>query len=185
MAGYDLSHLRVLVVEDHKYMRNLIKEILIAFDIRDIRECEDGARAIREMGIFPADLAVVDLAMEPLNGLDFTRIVRNANESQNPFMPIIMLTGYAEASLVSEARDAGVNEFLAKPVSARSLYQRIVSVIQNPRPFVRTDSYFGPDRRRRDDPSYVGPDRRKRALDELGVEEMSDDDILALAKRHS
>lgn len=183
MAGYDLSHLRVLVVEDHKYMRHLIKEILVAFDIRDARECEDGTQGIRELNVFPADIAIVDLAMEPLNGLDFTRIIRNAAESFNPFLPIIMLTGYAEAHLVAEARDAGANEFLAKPVSARSLYQRIVSVIQSPRPFVRTDSYFGPDRRRRDDPSYAGLDRRKRVLDELGVEEMSDEDIMALAKR--
>jgi two-component system, chemotaxis family, chemotaxis protein CheY len=185
MTGYDLSHLRILLVEDHKHMRHLVKEILTAFEIRDVRQCENGMRGIRELSIFPADVAVVDLAMEPLNGLDFTRIVRNASESNNPFMPIIMLTGYAEANLVSEARDAGVNEFLAKPVSARSLYQRIVSVIQEPRPFVKTNSYFGPDRRRRDNPAYSGPDRRTRALDELGVEELSDDDILAMAKKDS
>lgn len=185
MAGYDLSHLKVLVVEDHKYMRNLIKEILVAFNIRDIRDCEDGTLAIRELSYFPADVAIVDLAMEPLDGLNFTRIVRNANESHNPFLPIIMLTGYAEVVKVAEARDAGVNEFLVKPVAARSLYQRIVSVIQNPRPFVRTEGYFGPDRRRRDDPSYAGPDRRKRGLDELGVDELSDEEIMALAKRPS
>lgn len=182
MAGYDLSHLRVLVVEDHEYMRNLIRGILVAFDIYDIRECLDGTQGIRELRVFPADLAVVDLAMEPLNGLDFTRIVRTSDESQNPFLPIIMLTGYAEAEIVAEARDVGANEFLAKPVSARSLYQRVISVIQNPRPFVRTESYFGPDRRRRDDPSYVGPDRRKRVLEELGVEEMTDEEIMSLTK---
>lgn len=183
MAGYDLSHLQVLVVEDHKYMRILIKGILAAFNIRDTRVCGDGTLGMRELSYYPADIAIVDLAMEPMNGLDFTRIVRNASESSNPFLPIVMLTGYAEAHLVAEARDAGVNEFLAKPVAARSLYQRIVSVIQNPRPFVRTEAYFGPDRRRRDEPNYAGPDRRKRSLDELGVDEMSDAEIMALAKR--
>jgi len=185
MAGYDLSQLKILVIEDHKYMRHLVKEVLIAFNIREVRECLDGKQGIRELNVFPADLAIVDLAMEPVNGLEFTRIVRNAEKSQNPFLPIIMLSGYAEVNNVAEARDAGANEFLAKPVSAHSLYQRIVSVIQNPRPFVRTESYFGPDRRRRDDPSYSGPDRRKRALDELGVEEMSDEEIMSMAKRDS
>jgi DNA-binding response OmpR family regulator len=64
-----------------------------------------------------------------------------------------MLSGHTELQRICEARDAGVNEFLAKPISARALYSRMMSLIANPRPFVRTATYFGPDRRRRD----VGP----------------------------
>ena len=51
-----------------------------------------------------------------------------------------------------EARDSGVTEIIAKPVSLRSLYSRIVAVIERPRPFIRTPDYFGPDRRRRQIP---------------------------------
>ncbi len=81
-----------------------------------------------------------------------------------------MLTGYAERSLVMEARDAGVTEFIAKPLTAQALVNRLGAVIFKPRPFVRTSSYFGPDRRRRDDPNYDGPLRRSDDLGDLDIE---------------
>ena len=61
---------------------------------------------------------------------------------------------------VTVARDAGVTEFLAKPISAKGLYQRILNVVANPRPFIKTKTYFGPDRRRNTNNTYVGPERR-------------------------
>ena len=72
-----------------------------------------------------------------------------------------MLTGHSERARVMAARDAGVTEFLTKPISAKGLYQRIVNVVFNPRPFIRTETYFGPDRRRNVNPNYNGPERRK------------------------
>ncbi len=57
-------------------------------------------------------------------------------------------------------RDAGVNEFIAKPVSGDSLYRRIVEIIVNPRPFVRTEDFVGPDRRRRSSPDHELKRRR-------------------------
>jgi DNA-binding response OmpR family regulator len=82
-------------------------------------------------------------------------------------VPIIMLTGYSEKKCVIAARDAGITEFLAKPISAKALYQRILNVIANPRPFVRTKTYFGPDRRRSNAVPYSGPERRKHGKAEL------------------
>ncbi len=74
--------------------------------------------------------------------------------------PVIMITGHSTLQRVNEARDAGVNEFLAKPLTARGVLDRVGLVIDHPRPFVKTDSYFGPDRRRRSDPHWDGPWRR-------------------------
>jgi len=86
--------------------------------------------------------------MELLDGLDFVRLVRTAKDSSNPYVPIIMLSGYTEYGRVIEASDAGMNEFLAKPISAKALYQRFAANIDNLRPFIRTKHYFRPDRRR-------------------------------------
>ena len=72
-----------------------------------------------------------------------------------------MLTGYTEQRRVTAARDSGVSEFLSKPFTVTGLLKRIEALIHSPRPFVRSETYFGPDRRRRDDPNYRGPDRRK------------------------
>ena len=71
-----------------------------------------------------------------------------------------MLTGHSEKRRVTVARDAGVTEFLAKPISAKGLYQRILNVVANPRPFIKTKTYFGPDRRRNTSNAYIGPERR-------------------------
>jgi DNA-binding response OmpR family regulator len=109
--------------------------------------------------------------MDGMNGLDFARQVRTSPQSPNPFLPIIMLTGHTHIDHVRLARDAGVNEFLAKPVSVKAIFTRLVSVIEHPRPFVRTKAYFGPCRRRRATEEYRGPERRSTgeptALDEV------------------
>ncbi|MDO9079054.1 MAG: response regulator, partial [Brevundimonas sp.] len=81
-------------------------------------------------------------------------------DTANPYLPIIMRTGHSEKSRVYEARDAGVTEFVVKPITAKAILDRIQAVIFKPRPFVKTDGYFGPDRRRSTAPNYKGPMRR-------------------------
>jgi len=72
-----------------------------------------------------------------------------------------MLSGYTEYGRVIEARDAGVNEFLAKPISAKALYQRFAAIIDNPHLFIRAKHYFRPGRRRQDTgPPRGVPERR-------------------------
>jgi CheY-like chemotaxis protein len=158
--GYDFSKLRVLIVEDNAFMRSLIVSILHTFGIKETKEASDGSDAFEEIRHFSPDLVIVDLNMSPLDGLMFTRLVRTAKDSPNPFIPIVMISGHTERRLVEEARDTGVHEFVAKPVTAKILFSRIIKVIDMPRDFVRTDNYFGPDRRRRDDPAFMGPHRR-------------------------
>src|SRR6185437_7982299 len=89
------------------------------------------------------------------------QMIRQPGANSNPYVAIIMLTGHSEKKRVVAARDAGITEFLAKPISAKGLYQRIVNVVANPRPFIKTKTYFGPDRRRNVNPNYVGTERRK------------------------
>ena len=71
-----------------------------------------------------------------------------------------MITGHTERHRVEAARDAGVTEFLAKPITAAHLFSRIAEIVERPRAFVRCESYFGPDRRRRQIDDYAGPWRR-------------------------
>jgi len=94
-------------------------------------------------------------------------MIRQPDANTNPYVPIIMITGHTEKKRVLAARDAGITEILVKPISAKALYQRIVNVILNPRPFVRTKNYFGPDRRRSLNPNYVGGERRNEERDPL------------------
>jgi len=152
--------LKILLVDDNHHMRVLLTEILRAIGIRDVFEANDGAEALQIMRAYSIDIVMTDLAMAPLDGIDFVRLVRNSPESPNPMIPIVMITGHSTMRRVEEARDVGVTEFLSKPVTARGVIERITRVVERARPFVRSGQYFGPDRRRRDDPDYQGPYRR-------------------------
>jgi two-component system chemotaxis response regulator CheY len=152
--------LKVLLVDDNHHMRVLLTEILRAIGVRHVFEATDGAEALQLMRAHPIDIIMSDLAMQPLDGIDFVRLLRNSPDSPNPMAPVIMITGHSTIKRVAEARDVGVNEFLSKPVTAKGVLERIGRVVENPRPFVRTGDYFGPDRRRRADPKYDGPKRR-------------------------
>lgn len=155
-----LSALKILVVDDNAHMRTITSAVLQSAGMRLVKEAADGGAALEILRDYPADLVIVDFNMFPLDGVEFTRLVRNSPDSANPYLPIIMMTGHSEKSRVYEARDAGVTEFVVKPITAKAILDRIQSVIFQPRPFVKTEGYFGPDRRRRDRPGYKGPMRR-------------------------
>ena len=78
---------------------------------------------------YQVDIAIVDFNMFPLDGVEFTRLVRNSPDSANPYLPIIMMTGHSGKQRVYEARDAGVTEFLAKPITAKGLLGALASVL--------------------------------------------------------
>ena len=65
------------------------------------------------------DIVITDWAMPIFDGLELTQMIRQPGANANPFVPIIMLTGHSEKKRVIAARDAGVTEFLAKPISAK------------------------------------------------------------------
>jgi len=155
---YDL--LKILLVDDNHHMRVLLTEILRAIGVKHIFEASDGAQGLQMMKSHDVDIIMTDLSMQPLDGIDFTRLIRRSKDSPNQMCPVIMITGHSTLQRVHEARDAGVNEFLAKPLTARGVIERLSQVVENPRPYVRTGSYFGPDRRRRADPNFTGPWRR-------------------------
>jgi two-component system, chemotaxis family, chemotaxis protein CheY len=163
MSSLRFDKLRVLVVDDNQHMRKLIVAILQAFGAREIFESLDGEHAWKNLREANPDVIILDWQMTGMTGLEFTRLVRNSPRSFNVFVPIIMLTGHTHLDHVRLARDAGVNEFLAKPVSVKAVLSRLLSVIEHPRPFVRTQTYFGPCRRRRALVEYRGPERRTSA----------------------
>lgn len=172
MPGYNLEVLNVLVVDDNRHMHSIVKAILNAMRIKNIRFCDDAADAFLEMRQWMPDIIITDRKMEPLDGLDFVRLIRKGQDSPNPYVPIILLTGYTELERITEARDAGVTEILAKPISIEALHSRIVSIIEKPRSFIKAKHYFGPDRRRgRRAERYERPHRRDDDADEV-----SDDD---------
>ena len=159
MTGVDLSALDVLVVDDHVPMRRILKSVLDHFGIVKVREARDGTEALTVLATFKPDVVITDYLMDPMDGVELTQAIRDGDTPLSPFTPIIMVSAFTEMERIFKARDAGINEFLAKPISARLLFYRLRAVAEKPRPYVRTSDFFGPDRRRRAFDGY-GIERR-------------------------
>ncbi|MFC5372454.1 response regulator [Brevundimonas faecalis] len=155
-----LQSLDILLADDNPNMRAIVCAMLKSIGVTRVREVDDGEAALKALAERPADMAIVDFKMAPMDGVAFTRAVRNAPDSPNPYLPIIMMTGHSDRRRVTEARDAGVTEFITKPVDPQALLGRVQAVILRPRSFIRSATYFGPDRRRTRTEAYAGPYRR-------------------------
>ena len=127
-AQTDFGKLTVLVVDDSSFMCNMIEAILGSYGCKNVVLAFSVTEALRKLDERPIDLAIVDWFMAPLDGLEFVRRVRFGIHRPNPYLPIIMLTGHSEAERVRKARDAGVNDFLAKPVTGEAVYRPSVVV---------------------------------------------------------
>ncbi|WP_430430155.1 response regulator [Oceanicaulis sp.] len=154
-----LDRMTVAIVDDNAAMRGILRTILNAMGAPRIYEAGDVRAAMDILQHEHVDLLICDWKMEPVDGIALVRWVRDPRKSPCPTLPIIMLTCYAEVERVKIARDAGVTEFMVKPFSPESIYQHISAIFKKPRRFVDSDSFFGPDRRRKVD-SHADEERR-------------------------
>ena len=143
-----LKPINFLVVDNKSYMRHLLKGVLETLGAKRVEEAKDGGDALEAVKSLHPDIVLTEWRMGPVNGLDFLKTIRE-DKSALKFTPIIMVTSETRREKVIEARNAGVTEYVAKPITAKGLFLRIREVIERPRPFVDVGGYFGPDRRRR------------------------------------
>lgn len=135
---------KVLVVDDEHYMRKVVRALLMSIGVRTIYEAADGPAGLELIRTAAPDIVILDWKMPGLDGPSFVRMVRSPDTFPYPDVPIIMLTGHGERRRVIEAVKIGINEFLLKPVSSKALKDRLISVVANPRPLVKSGDYYGP-----------------------------------------
>ncbi len=143
-----IQSLCILVVDDNQYMRKMVRTLLVNCGVKDIFEASDGIAALDAIRTVAPDVVILDWEMPLLSGPELVRIVRSPGVFPMPDVPIIMLTGHGERWRVVEAVKLGVNEYLTKPVSAKSLYDRLVAITLQPRPNVQLGDYYGPEPRK-------------------------------------
>jgi two-component system chemotaxis response regulator CheY len=147
-VGNIIESLCVLVVDDNQYMRKMVRNLLVNCGIKDIYEAADGIAALDMIRTIGPDVVILDWEMPLLSGPELVRIVRSPGVFPIPDIPIIMLTGHCERWRVVEAVRLGVNEYLTKPVSAKALHDRLISITTQPRPVVQLGDYYGPEPRK-------------------------------------
>jgi two-component system chemotaxis response regulator CheY len=139
-----IQQLSVLVIDDNQFMRNLVRGLLGNIGVKKIYEASDGIAGLEMIREVSPDIVILDWEMPLLNGPELVRIVRSPGVFPIPDIPIIMLTGHRERWRVIAAVNLGVNEFLCKPVSAKALQERLISILLKPRESVQLGEYYGP-----------------------------------------
>lgn len=159
-AVFDPSGLTALVLDENHYERGITLNLLRAMGFgRAIGaattiEAWDGLRKNNP------NILLMDL-IGGGDGLEFIRRVRLSTELPNRAIASFILTARGSQAHVEQARLAGIDGYLRKPISTLALQQRVASVMANPQPFIVTSAYVGPcRRRRRPDLNYLGPLRR-------------------------
>jgi CheY-like chemotaxis protein len=156
-----MDNTKILVVEDNPHMRSFLRAVLSVSTggVMEYAEAGNGEEALKVLGAFKPDVIVADWNMAPVDGLELLKRLRQGIKGISPFTSFIMVTSRSKWQWQAEARDAGVTEYLEKPVSVKDLLRGIKNAIENFKPFVRNRDYFGPDRRNGKKP-YSGNDRR-------------------------
>jgi len=174
---YDLRNFNILLAEDFEFMQQLVTGMLRAFGVGQIIVCPSGNEARGLISVMAAaktpdmkmvDIVLADWMMPDGSGLELIKWIRNHKSDKVKFLPVIMLSAFASEDVVKSARDIGANESLVKPVSGEKLASRILSVIDHPRPYIKSPDFFGPDRRRKNVP-IKGEDRRKLKAEEIKI----------------
>lgn len=174
----DFANKRVLLVDDHTHIRAIFTSILNGLGMFRLSTADRSDRALSTLEAEPIDLVITDFNMPGLSGIGLAQRIRQEIRSKNPrfnpSIPIIMITSFGTKKCLMAARDAGVDEFLAKPFTTLAVAERIDSAINMQRSFIVSDNYIGPCRRRKVDPILSGLKRREAdriaILNEFGVE---------------
>ncbi len=167
-----------MIADSNPYTLTLTHSILRGFGALKVTEVRDSNTALQVLTEHRPDIFLCDIRLAPVGGIEFIRFIRSRSDLPFRTIPILVMTGDARVSEIRRARDCGANMVVAKPISPAALYERLVWVAFNPRKFVDTEHFFGPDRRFKIEGLPGGVGRR----DEDAPEAVGDDAGPALSQ---
>lgn len=159
-AKINIDNVSFLVIDRNQHMRELLVGILRAFGAKDVRTAGTYDDAKEALNAKVPEILFTSWKLDPKNGVELTRELRWSGKENMQFVPIIMVSANGEEDKVLQAREAGITEFVVKPYAAATVLSRMHAVVMKPRQFVKTETFFGPDRRRTTAFEYSGDERR-------------------------
>ena len=168
----NLRDLVILVADQSSYMGMLIHSMLRGFGANKVFEVRDSIGVLQALTGQRIDILICDVRLPTAGGLALTRAIRGKTDNEHRTIPILIMSSDSSESTIKLARDAGANMVIAKPISPASLYDRLTWIAFNPRKFIDTATYFGPDRRFKIE-GYPGGVGRRKGDKEVEVAEES------------
>ena len=131
MKEVDKGSLKILVIDDEPFMRQMIVRLLEDLDFENITEAANGVEGLQKVIEMGQELGLVicDLEMPSMNGFDFVRLLRALPESSHAGVPVLIVSGQSQEENVRAITELGINGFLVKPVTSRELAERIPAAI--------------------------------------------------------
>ncbi len=145
----DLRNASVLVVDADEEVRGFTSSICRTLRFGTILGAANVNHAFELLISEKVDLLLCGWGAAPLACADFVKKLRASKVIPNNAVPVIVLTSHSGQEAVKEARDAGVDDFISRPMAMTRLLNSFLSVLCMPRTYVRCESYTGPCRRRR------------------------------------
>ncbi|GIU67399.1 response regulator [Candidatus Phycosocius spiralis] len=161
----DFTNKRILLVDDHSHIRIILTSILNGLGLFDLTTADRADRALQRLESEHIDILITDFRMPGMSGIALAERIRSEARARMPrfnaAIPIIMITSFGTKNCLVAARDAGIDEFLAKPFTTIGVAERLDAVLNMHREFIVSDTYIGPCRRRKIDPMLVHQKRRR------------------------
>ena len=169
----NLGRLTYLVVDDDDLSRRTFTKFLSHLGASNVIEAGSAGQALALIAAHKIDVLIGDLMMPDIAGDEFVWCLRRNPNGRLRRLPVVMISAYHDEKHMMAARDAGVDEFVAKPCSLGDFYFYVRRAVTEPRSFVvapsgvhshDTSGYIGPDRRRKDMGAPEGRERRALAV---------------------
>lgn len=149
-ASLNLKGLSFLIADSDPFFLQILKGILRGFGANHIIQTMSGEAAYSMAQDALVDILICDAFLPTVDGFELCRKIRNTDDQTLRFVPVIVLTSHTQLPNIVKARDCGVSTVLAKPISPKLLFDRLIWLADDPRAFVKAPEYFGPDRRFKD-----------------------------------
>jgi two-component system, chemotaxis family, chemotaxis protein CheY len=156
----NFEHISALVVDSDRYSTSTASQILRGSGLTRHFIAYIGAGAMNVLVSTKLDLVISECVLPDMAAAEFVHRMRKHRSQVVKYLPIVMLTGYAQLGSVTAVRDSGANSFVRQPVSPSVLFDHIAWTARSERPFVECDVYVGPCRRFKFDLPVPGAGRR-------------------------
>lgn len=145
----NLEKVSLLALDQSVHGAKILTQIIRGFGIRNVQTFTKVSDARNALKVGSFDLLIADPSATDAeeDGIELVRWLRRQDRNINRFVPVILVSGHSTPTMVRRSRDSGANFFIAKPLTATTLLERILWVARDKRPFVEVGEYLGPDRR--------------------------------------
>lgn len=162
LSRINFEALSIVIVDDNQQSLDILVQVITGFGAKKISRCLSAQEAQRVLALGDVDMVITDARMPEMDGYDLTRWIRREAPEPLRMIPVIVVTGHTPRNEVTKARDCGANFIIAKPITPKTMMDRIIWVARTDRMGIECETYVGPDRRFRREGPPPGVDGRRR-----------------------